>query len=45
MKQMTSIQIEKSFHLKLKEISDKSGKKLYKLIEEAVIYLEMNYAE
>ena len=43
MRDMTSVQIEKLFHSKLKIISDKSGKKLYKLLEEAILYLEVKY--
>ena len=43
MKDMTSVQIEKPFHLRLKRISEISGKKLYKLIEEAILYLETKY--
>ena len=41
---VTSIQIKKDIHRRLKMISAMSDKKLYELIAEAVIYLESKYS-
>lgn len=38
-----SILIESTLHSRLKLLSDKTGKKIYRLIEEAIIYLEEKY--
>ena len=43
--EITTIQIEKSIHKRLKIIAANTGKKLYELISDAVSYLEERYRD
>ena len=43
--EITTIQIEKGIHKRLKIIAANTGKKLYELIADAVSYLEDKYRE
>ena len=43
MENVTSVQISKEIHKRLKILSVHNDKKLYELIEEAVSYLESKY--
>ena len=40
-----SILIESTLHSRLKSLSAKTGKKIYRLIEEAIIFLEEKYRD
>jgi len=40
---MKMIGVEESLHKRIKELSNLTGKKIYRLIEEAIEYLEKKY--
>ena len=44
MEHVTSVQISREIHKRLKILSVHNDKKLYELIEEAVAYLESKYS-